>query len=72
MRFCFRYCGWHASKFGAHGDCQPLTAIGGTDVIETGSLILYTIPFLCQSDSGISLMNQFILQMTSTVAVEDS
>lgn len=30
------------------------------------------MPFLQQNDNGISLMNQFVLQIASTVALEDS
>lgn len=73
MRFCFScHWVWHASEFWAHWDWQPLIPIWGADVIDTGALILYIIPFLWQNDNGISLMNQFVLQITSTVALEES
>lgn len=51
---------------------QPLTSVGGTDGIYTSSLILCAVPFLWQSGNGISSMNQFILQMTSSLVFGDS
>lgn len=72
MRLCFScYVAGILQNFESNGtDSFSLQSEGLTE-FKQGSLIVYTTPFLWQSDNGISLMNQFALQMTFMVALED-
>lgn len=71
MRLCFLcYVAGMLQNFESSGTDSFSFESKGLTEYKQGSLILYTIPFLWQSDNGILLMNQFALQMTSKVALE--
>lgn len=73
MRLCFScYVAGILQNFESSGTDSFSFESKGLTEFKQGSLILYTTPFLWQSDNGILLTNQFALQMTSKVALEDS
>lgn len=68
MRLCFLcYVAGILQNFESSGTDNFSLQSEGLTEFKQGSLIVYTILSLWQSDNGISLTNQFALQMTSTV-----